>query len=198
MSWDEAIEHEITLPPTRLPRTVDETISVFGGEDMELVDGKVRGRILRQRWPLSARIHLTANQDGAYWRLSVGVENTAAGPPPDKDTAMRTSFIGAHLLLEAGDGEFVSLLEPPPEATDAAGRCQQDPRALRQSAELGGIKVTAERDGNSHGDLQTGDRHRESYLCPPGNPPESQAKLPNWYYASPMGRATTSRPALRA
>src|SRR3954447_2421762 len=45
------------------------------------------------------------------------------------------------------------------------------PRALRQSAELGGIKVRAERDGNSHGDLQTGDRLRESYLCPPGNPP---------------------------
>src|SRR4051794_33594630 len=51
------------------------------------------------------------------------------------------------------------------------------PRALRQSAELGGIKVTAERDGNSHGDLQTGDRLRESYLCPPGNPPHESAKL---------------------
>jgi hypothetical protein len=126
ISWDEAVEHEITLPPTRLPRTVDETISVFGGEDMELVEGESFGRVLRQRWPLSARIHLTAAQDGEYWRLSVGVENTAAGPPPDKDTAMRTSFIGAHLLLEAGDGEFVSLLEPPPEAADAAGRCHQD------------------------------------------------------------------------
>src|SRR4051812_39880980 len=51
------------------------------------------------------------------------------------------------------------------------------PRALRQSAELGGIKVRAERDGNSHGDLQTGDRLRESYLCPPGNPPHESAKL---------------------
>src|SRR4051794_14816714 len=51
------------------------------------------------------------------------------------------------------------------------------PRALRQSAELGGIKVTAERDGNSHGDLQTGDRHRESYLCPPGNPPHESTRL---------------------
>src|SRR3954469_14441785 len=51
------------------------------------------------------------------------------------------------------------------------------PRALRQSAELGGIQVTAERDGNSHGDLQTGARHRESYLGPPGNPPQESAKL---------------------
>src|SRR4051794_1868067 len=51
------------------------------------------------------------------------------------------------------------------------------PRALRQSAELGGIKVRAERDGNSHGDLQTGDRLRESYLCPPGNPPHESTKL---------------------
>jgi hypothetical protein len=43
------------------------------------------------------------------------------------------------------------------------------PRALRQSAELGGIKVGSERDGSGHGDLQTGDHLRESYLGPPGN-----------------------------
>jgi hypothetical protein len=51
------------------------------------------------------------------------------------------------------------------------------PRALRQSAELGGVKVRAERDRNSHGDLQTGDRHRESYRCPPGKPPHESIKL---------------------
>jgi hypothetical protein len=51
------------------------------------------------------------------------------------------------------------------------------PRALRQSAELGGIKVRAERDRNSHGDLQIGDRHRESYRCPPGKPPHESIKL---------------------
>jgi len=124
ISWDEAVEHEITLPPTRLPRTVDESISVFGGEDIELVEDQ--GQIVRQRWPLSARIHLSATQDDGYWRLSVGVENTAAGPPPDNDTAMRTSFIGAHVLIEARDGAFVSLLEPPAAAAAAAGRCHQD------------------------------------------------------------------------
>src|SRR5215217_6333078 len=44
-------------------------------------------------------------------------------------------------------------------------------------AELGGVKVGAERDGSGHGDLQTGDRHRESYLGPPGNPPHESTKL---------------------
>ena len=51
------------------------------------------------------------------------------------------------------------------------------PRALRQSAELGGLKVRAERDRNSHGDLQIGDRHREPYRCPPGKPPHESIKL---------------------
>jgi hypothetical protein len=51
------------------------------------------------------------------------------------------------------------------------------PRALGQGAQLGGVKVGAERDSNSHGDLQTGDRHRESYRCPPGNPPRESTKL---------------------
>ena len=74
------------------------------------------------------------------------------------------------------------------------------PRALRQSAELGGIKVTAERDGNSHGDLQTGDRHRESYLCPPGNPPQESTRLrlgmtPPLWHAEAVGGVHTIRPS---
>jgi hypothetical protein len=42
-----------------------------------------------------------------------------------KEEAIRSSLIGAHLLLEAYDGTFVSLLEPPPDATSAAARCRQ-------------------------------------------------------------------------
>ena len=86
----------------------------------------VAANFVRQRWPLQARIRLSATPDGDFTRLSVAVDNTAGGPPPDKDAAIHTSFIGAHLLLEVHHGAFVSLLDPPPEASAAAARCRQD------------------------------------------------------------------------
>jgi hypothetical protein len=61
----------------------------------------------------------------------VRVENvgTPVDGPSDtaaKDQAIRTSLIGAHLLLEAHGARFVSLLEPPDDAVEATGACRQD------------------------------------------------------------------------
>src|SRR5690349_6321998 len=124
LSWDEAVAHEITLPAAR---SLDQPVSIFGGEDVELFDGDgVAGRIIRRRWPLAARVHMSMTDDGEYRRLTVAVENVAAEPPAAKDAAIRTSFLGAHLLLEPHGGEFVSLLDPPADAVAAAGRCRQD------------------------------------------------------------------------
>jgi hypothetical protein len=120
LSWDEAVAHEITLPAAR---SLDQPVSIFGGEDVELVDG---GRIVRRRWPLAARVRMSMAEDDGYRRLTAGVENVATEPPADKDRALRTSFIGAHLLLEVHGGDFVSLLDPPADAVAAAGRCRQD------------------------------------------------------------------------
>src|SRR5689334_19368811 len=111
LSWDEAVAHEITLPAAR---SLDQPVTIFGGEDVELfdVDG-VTGRIVRRRWPLAARVRMSTTEDDGYRRLTVAVENVAADAPAEKDHAIRTSFLGAHLLLEAHGGEFVSLLDPP-------------------------------------------------------------------------------------
>jgi hypothetical protein len=51
------------------------------------------------------------------------VRNTAR-PATDKPEAIAVSMIGTHLLLEITGGEFVSLLEPPDSASDAAARCR--------------------------------------------------------------------------
>ena len=50
------------------------------------------------------------------------------------------------------------------------------PRALKRST-----RSARSEDGNSHGDLQTGDRLRELYLCPPGNPPHEFSQTATWY-----------------
>jgi hypothetical protein len=56
--------------------------------------------------------------------VSVAVRNIAP-PAADKDAAIAVSLIGTHVLTEVQGGQFVSLLEPAPEATDAVARCRR-------------------------------------------------------------------------
>ncbi len=128
LSWDEAVEREITLADLRLGETGDYPLEVPGGSDLEPVtdeSGALVGRIVRRRWPLTARLRTSTEVDDGYYRLAVRVDNEHPQPVQDKDGAIRLSLIGAHLLLETPDAAFVSLLEPPEEAAQAAERCQQ-------------------------------------------------------------------------
>ncbi|MDQ1655883.1 MAG: hypothetical protein QOD41_966 [Cryptosporangiaceae bacterium] len=128
LSWDEAVEREIALPALELGQATEVPILVPGGQDTEDVadpSGEIVGRIVRRRWPLTALVRAGAEPDGEYLRLTVSVTNTHPGAAADKDAAIRSSLIGAHVLAEASGARFVSLLEPPPAAVDAAGRCHQ-------------------------------------------------------------------------
>lgn len=128
LSWDEAVEREITLPEQSFDELLDTVVEVPGGEDVELVTdraGAPAGRIVRRRWPLAARVRMSATTDDGFVRLSVSVDNEQPEVARDKNAAIRTSLIGAHVILEARDATFVSLLEPPEEASAAASRCRQ-------------------------------------------------------------------------
>jgi len=131
MSWDEAVPHEIDLDPLRLVDLHggrDFPVRMGAGEDVEVLQdeaGFVVGRIVRRRWPLEAVLHLNTTPIDGLVRLSIVVDNCASGTTIDKEQAIRSSFIGAHLLLAADQGGFVSLLEPPDDALAAAATCQQ-------------------------------------------------------------------------
>jgi hypothetical protein len=122
LTWDEAVECEVLFGPivtASLPRTVD--ISVPAGTDVEAVSG---GRLVRSRRQLRGQLAITAEPEGDLLRLTVEVRNTAP-PVADKDDAIAASMIGAHLLIEVSDGQFVSLLEPPVSAVGAVAKCRQ-------------------------------------------------------------------------
>jgi hypothetical protein len=124
-TWDEAVEVERMLGTFALPALrdgVDVIVQVEGGADVEEVPG---GRLVRRRWPLRAVAAIAADPDGPQLRLRVAVTNTAAVPAPDKDAALRSSLIGAHLLMSADRARFVSVIDPPEEARGAAARCRQ-------------------------------------------------------------------------
>jgi hypothetical protein len=124
LTWDEAVERDLSLGPFPVAElTSAETIPlvVAGGADAEVVDG---GRLARSRRDLTGELTLAAERDGALMRISLGLANTGM-PAANKDDAIAASFIGTHLILQAIDGEFVSLLDPPADAAGAVARCQQ-------------------------------------------------------------------------
>jgi hypothetical protein len=123
-TWDEAVqvERELgTFALSGLRLGAELAVDVPGGQDVEPVPG---GRLVRRRWPLRALVSLRAEDDGTLARLRVTVTNTA-DPATGKDAALRSSLIGAHLLLAADRARFVSVIDPPEEAWEAAGRCRQ-------------------------------------------------------------------------
>jgi hypothetical protein len=124
LSWDEAVEQEITLGQVPASGAAEFPIAVAGGTDVEPLGDT--GQIVRRRWPLTARIRISAEPDGDLLRLTVSVRNEHPSPVSAKDEAVRHSLLGAHLLIEAHDARFVSMQDPPPTAAAAAARCSQD------------------------------------------------------------------------
>jgi len=134
LTWDETTEHEILLDSCSLAELdagATLPVEVAGGEDIEALRdeaGRVVARVVRRRWPLAGQVRVTAAPVDGLHRLRVRVDNVGAAPVMDvldKDEAIRTSFIGAHLLISAENASFVSLLEPPADAQQAAADCQQ-------------------------------------------------------------------------
>lgn len=63
--------------------------------------------------------------DGAYFRVTLDIQNeTAAQPDADRNAALRGALVSAHAIAQGDGAEFISLLDPPEEAKDAASRCR--------------------------------------------------------------------------
>jgi hypothetical protein len=137
-AWDEAVEREVEL-------TVDAgdllgqgrvaEFAVAGGEDRESL-------VVRRRVPLAGTVTVTATPVPGPWRavrLKVRVDNmTATDPVPgNRDDALPSALVAAHLILSVSDGEFLSMTDPPMWATAAVAECEN----------VGGWPVLAGRDG---------------------------------------------------
>jgi hypothetical protein len=131
LSWDEAVEKEVAVPLTLAELAAGQTIPVeiLGGEETEpLGDGQgSRGAtISRRRWPLSARLSASTKPSDGYLQLTLRVDNLTTGTGTrDSSWAVRSSLLGAHLLVEGHGVTFVSLLEPPENAQRAVACCSQ-------------------------------------------------------------------------
>ncbi|MFC9761493.1 hypothetical protein [Rhodococcus jostii] len=135
LSWDEAVEREFDLGilrPAEWPGERDLDVHIDGGTEVEELrgeDGSLAGRVVRTRWPAHAVVTVGSDGVDGLNRVRVSVENATTAQDAagwDKDSAIRQSLIGAHLILAAENTEFVSLLEPPAEAEQLAGTCAHE------------------------------------------------------------------------
>ena len=132
LSWDEATERELSFEPLetgKLAAGHTVSIEVDGGEDAEplTAGGRAVGRLVRRRRPLRAELSITTapTAEPGLLRLRTELRNTALGAQGDKHDAEASSFLGTHLLLHATHGDFVSLVDPPSSAVEAAATCTQ-------------------------------------------------------------------------
>ena len=131
-AWDEAIEIEqgATLDVAQLIAGHSWDVCAAAGEDVEPVhdhQGRLAGRLVRERWEVRATATAGLEPIGGYLRLTVGLDNARAAGDQTKDDVLRRSLIGTHLIIEAaapGFG-FVSVIDPPADAAEAAAACRQ-------------------------------------------------------------------------
>ncbi len=122
LTWDEAVDCERSFGPIALD-AAEQTLPVVADSaaDVETVDG---GRLIRERQEVRGELTVRTETDGDLLRVSIRIHNVGAAAA-DRDDAIARSMIGAHVIAEVVGGRFVSLLEPPPGAGDAASRCSQ-------------------------------------------------------------------------
>ncbi|MFQ6398755.1 hypothetical protein ACLMAJ_35620 [Nocardia sp. KC 131] len=126
ITWDEAVEREFAVGPVPLAGTT-QAVRIPGGVEVEELtdaDGYPAGRLVRTRLSVDGELVVSIEQDGGYRRLTIEVRNVGAAAT-DKDDAIARSLIGVHVIVEAEGAQFVSLLDPPPDAVDAVARCTQ-------------------------------------------------------------------------
>ncbi|MEO6604457.1 MAG: hypothetical protein ABIN55_02465 [Aeromicrobium sp.] len=131
MSWDEAVDQEVsfTIAAVDLADGVTLQVDVPASEDLEpLIDEAAApaGTIARRCQAISADVRVSAETVDGLHRMSLEIANTKAGATVDKNDAIAHSLIGTHVIIEAHGPTFVSLLEPPDDASaSAAADCQQ-------------------------------------------------------------------------
>lgn len=131
LTFDEAVPHEFDINVdldeiTESTREVD--IRVPGGEQVEPLGSDGRSRVVRTRWPLSARVRLSlepANAPFTVYRLRVVTENTVQDLAPEvsRSEALRRCLVATHTLMALRGGGFLSLLDPPTWASAATREC---------------------------------------------------------------------------
>ena len=137
LGWDEAVDETVDIGPVAVcdlaGREYERGFCLMAGTETELLqrqDGSVAGRLVRRKEAVEGRVRVAAEQSSpsGYAKIRVEVENRTGWTDPHatRDDALARSLIAAHTVLAIDGGAFVSLLDPPPGAGEAAAACHSE------------------------------------------------------------------------
>jgi hypothetical protein len=135
-TWQEATERSIVIPRQPIgsftQRSLELPFAFPSSRTSESIcddAGHVAGVIARRQEALQGRIEIrAASIDANVFKISLRVVNQTRISESElnsQDAVIMRTFASTHVILSAQEGEFLSLLDPPPDYIAAAGSCQQ-------------------------------------------------------------------------
>jgi hypothetical protein len=132
LAWDEAVEREIAIGNFKLPelsvspKRIEIDIPA-GSREEPLVEasGGVVGALVRDWRSLRGVVEVGVEplQVGTF-RVTVKITNTTPWGGEDRESTLRQTFVSTHTTLDVQAGEFVSLIDPPEELSEAVEGCE--------------------------------------------------------------------------
>jgi hydrogenase maturation protease len=130
--WQEAVEKAVTLdaldPKSESCTTLN--FSFPAGRTVEYLrdeSGQAAGAIVREWNALDGSVELQSTGcPGGVIKIAVTVRNLTgsdSAAQASRDSVLLDSLVSAHTLLGVENGEFLSLLEPPPGREDLIAHC---------------------------------------------------------------------------
>ncbi|PZS11074.1 MAG: hypothetical protein DLM64_07375 [Solirubrobacterales bacterium] len=126
LTWEEAIEREVTLDPISLSELLagrEVPIAIEAGITEEPLGDA--GAVVRSWEPLEGSLHVSAEEvSPSLYRLTALIENRTSWPGGAREAAIRRTFCSTHTVLRTHNGSFVSLTAPPPGLREAVDQCE--------------------------------------------------------------------------
>jgi hypothetical protein len=130
--WQEAEEREIDLGELRLTDQLSQchrkSFEYFDRQTTEPLrsDSGIIAILIRKQKGLKGVVEVSASPVcGAIFKLTVRIVNqTQLAEGGTRDEALMRSLISTHTVLGVGEGEFVSLTDPPTELKSQAAACR--------------------------------------------------------------------------
>lgn len=128
--WQEAVAREVLVPRVEISKLESQRVKFDfpASRTIEPLSSDANGGlVLRTQHAIAGEIELSATQlDQQLVKLSIVIRNLtlfADAVNRSREDALMYSFVSTHTILEAREGSFVSLLDPPEPYKAAAQQC---------------------------------------------------------------------------
>src|SRR5689334_11392970 len=131
LAWEEAREQERVIEFQKLSDLAIAhrfALSVPEGSEKEDIfsrAGKNMGALVRSWRSLEGEIEVKAESlREPLFRITVQIRNLTPRAGPDREAALKQTFLSTHTILQVDGGEFISLTDPPEMFEAEAKACQ--------------------------------------------------------------------------